>query len=586
MPLNTSVISSTDPPFPPLDPQIEWSYDSWELYRCCLLRTLLSHSGQVTADGGAELRPDLATKLPDVSADGLTWTFKLKPGIHYGPPLANMVVTSQDFVRAISRLAKIGKNAYAPLYFNVIRGFDEYANGKSDSVSGLEAPDPLTLVIRLTQPAGDFGNRLVLAGTAPIPPSPTDPSAPFGVATGHDKEGYGFYLVSTGPYMIEGADKLDFAKPPNDQPRLSGLSAGKAITLVRNPSWNAATDGLRKGYVDRIEIKFPDGDRTVLGKLATTGRSDVDLSTGPGDAALVALGERVRADPSLGTAHVASADFVRYTSMNLAQPPFDDIHVRRALNLVIDKQKILQIHGGPLSGSVAGHTALDTLENNVLLSYTPFATPNNAGNIVRAKQEMALSRYDENHDGICDAKVCSHLIALSQDMDPFPAMGRELARELSSIGIHVSLKVESPGDLYHAASDPKSHTPLVFSFGWGKDFVNASNFIVPLFTRATLGNTDLSLLGATSAELRGWGYSVASTPSVEDRVNYCLRIVGQAQLQCWASLDQYLTEQVIPWVPLLTESNIVITSPRVVAYSYDQFAIEPALDRIAVRPGS
>src|SRR5438874_1258320 len=276
MPLNASVISSDEPPFPPMDPQIEWSYDSWELYRCCLLRTLLSHSGQTTADGGAELRPDIATKLPDVSADGLIWTFTLKPNIHYGPPLATTVVTSQDFVRAITRLAKIGSDAYGSLYFGVIRGFNDFAEGKSDSISGLEAPDPQHLVIRLIKPAGDFGSRMVLAGTAPIPPLPSQPSAPFGVATGHDKEGYGFYLVSTGPYMIEGADKLDFSKPPKDQPRLTGLRAGKAITLVRNPSWSTTTDDLRKGYVDRIEIGFPDGDRTAMSKLATTGRSDID----------------------------------------------------------------------------------------------------------------------------------------------------------------------------------------------------------------------------------------------------------------------------------------------------------------------
>jgi peptide/nickel transport system substrate-binding protein len=568
-----------------MDPQIEWNYASWGIFRCCLARTLLSHSGHVTNQGGAELRPDLATKLPDVSADGLTWTFTLKKGIHYGPPVQDEVVTSQDFIRAFSRLAKVGKDAYAPIYFNVIRGFGEYAAGKSDSIAGLEAPDATTLVIRLKEPAGDFGNRLVMPGTAPIPPLPGNASAAFGVATGHD-DGYGEFLVSTGPYMIEGSDTLDFTKPPKLQPRLSGLSAGHFINLVRNPAWSAATDDLRVGYVDRIELRFPKGDRTSVSKMATTGRSDLDLSAGPGDQGLLDLAEKVRADPSLGSVQTAGADFVRYLSMNLAVPPFDDLHVRRSINYLIDKRKLLQLRGGGLAGSIAGHTAFDSLENNLLISYNPFRTPNDAGDLSLAKREMSQSKYDRDHDGVCDVAACRSVRGLAEDDSPFLEVGREIAKELSAIGIHVRLEALPPGDVYGQSSDPTTRTPLQMTAGWGKDFLNASNFFVPLLLRAALHGPNYSLLGATPAELRKWGYSVRSVPSLDERVDACLRITGSTQLQCWASLDQYVTEQVVPWVPLQFETNITITSPRVVAYSYDQWTIQPALDRIALKPAS
>jgi len=43
-----------------LDPQAVYFFDRWELFRCCLLRTLLSYNGRTTEDGGAELRPDLS----------------------------------------------------------------------------------------------------------------------------------------------------------------------------------------------------------------------------------------------------------------------------------------------------------------------------------------------------------------------------------------------------------------------------------------------------------------------------------------------------------------------------------------------
>src|SRR6187397_2790936 len=87
------------------DPQKEYYGVAWAFDRCCLLRTLLSYNGKTTAEGGAEVQPDLATALPEQSADGLTWTFTLKPGIKYAPPLQDVTVTAQDFIRAMEREA-------------------------------------------------------------------------------------------------------------------------------------------------------------------------------------------------------------------------------------------------------------------------------------------------------------------------------------------------------------------------------------------------------------------------------------------------------------------------------------------------
>jgi len=73
-----------------LDPSKEYDNLSWELFRCCLLRTLMSYNGTPTADGGAIPRPDLADGQPSISEEGLTWTFHLKRGIHYAPPMADV----------------------------------------------------------------------------------------------------------------------------------------------------------------------------------------------------------------------------------------------------------------------------------------------------------------------------------------------------------------------------------------------------------------------------------------------------------------------------------------------------------------
>src|ERR687897_1788594 len=122
------------------DPQKEYYGVAWAFDRCCLLRTLLSYNGKTTAEGGADVQPDLASALPEQSADGLTWTFTLKPGIKYAPPLQDVTVTAQDFIRAMEREAcgTCSTCGYS-FYYSTIEGFDEFAGGEAGSSSRLKA---------------------------------------------------------------------------------------------------------------------------------------------------------------------------------------------------------------------------------------------------------------------------------------------------------------------------------------------------------------------------------------------------------------------------------------------------------------
>ena len=61
------------------------------------------------------------------------------------------------------------------------------------------------------------------------------------------------YLAATGPYMVEGADQLDYSKPPEEWQQPVGDGAA-TYTLVRNPSWSPASDPLRTAALDRIVI--------------------------------------------------------------------------------------------------------------------------------------------------------------------------------------------------------------------------------------------------------------------------------------------------------------------------------------------
>ena len=571
-------------PFLPvtLDPQTEYQGETWEILRCCLVRTLLSYPGRPTGRGGAELQPDLAGSLPDVSPDGLTWTFRLKRGLHHGPPFTDKEIVAQDLVRALERVARAGQDAYG-FYYTVIEGFSEVLEGEANSITGLETPDDHTLVIHLTEPTGDFGHRLALPAVSPIPPDPT--GALLGAADG--LEAYGRFMVASGPYMIEGSEDLDFSVAPSERQPVSGFEPDESITLVRNPSWQRRSDRLRPAHVDRIEIRYVETPEEAAENVAG-GESDVIISQGPPPQVPPEILEEYRRDPALSKlVTIAPRDLIVYATMNLAQPPFDDVHVRKAVNYAIDKAALLDIHsqGQRAVGQPMGHAILDSLLNNLLLNYDPYATPGSAGDLERAKQEMAQSRYDHDGDGVCDDASCRNLSALAVKLGGVSGRdeGNAFASSLASLGIRLDVKVLEPDPFFQALMDPRQHVALGINAGWLKDFAAAGSFVTPLFSRTGLDTCcNYSLIGATPEELMDWGYEVTSVPTLEEKVSECHPLIGDEQVRCWAELDQQVMEQVVPWVPLLVENHTFIVSRRVVATSFDQFATLPALDRTAL----
>jgi peptide/nickel transport system substrate-binding protein len=427
-----------------------------------------------------------------------------------------------------------------------------------------------------------------MPAAAPIPPNPVDPAAPLGAATGHDAD-YGGFLVASGPYMVEGSGDLDFSLPPGQQRATSGLVPGKAITLVRNPSWHPTSDGLRGAYVDRIEVVIG-GSMEQAAAAVDQDRSDLVLYAGPPPQAPPDQVEVYQSRPAKGAVSVEPRDFIRYVSMNLALPPFDDIHVRKAMNLVLDKARLQEIWGGPTAAEVIGHIAINSLENNLLLNYDPYATPDHTGSVEEARREMALSEYDTDGDGICDRAACSRVLAVGINIFPsFISQAKEIRKEVAAIGIRLDLQLMPPDHLFPKLADPNSHVALALNVSWGKDYLNASNYFVPLFASSSIGSVgaagNYALVGATPQQLLDWGYQVKEVPSIDERIDACVVQFGQAQLRCWADLDQYLMENVVPWVPYQSDNHVQVISSRIVRYSYDQFGNLPALDQIALRPG-
>ena len=578
-----------------LDPQSAYDYGGWELFRCCLLRTLYSYSGRPTEEGGAEPRPDLAIGPAEVSADGLTWTFRLRQGLRYAPPFEETAITSLDLVRALERTALVtssGEVGYG-FYYDAIRGFEEYGSGTADSIAGLETPDDRTLVVRLDRVTGDLAYRFALAATAPLPE---------GAAEGHDED-YARFVVSSGPYMIEGSERLDFSAPPDEQQPTAGyvpavltedgaVQEPGSLVLVRNRSWDPGTDPLRAAYADRIELTIGGLDEEEIARRV----DDAELDLVFGSSSPFEQVARYLDDPALaGRVFVHPENVVWAVTMNLAVPPFDDVHVRRAVARVIDRTALIELLSeppyGPFGfswGEVATHVAADALEGGLLHTFDPYPH-----DLEAARSEMRTSAYDRTGDGRCDAPACAKVRTLVLDTGVMAEQARAIRDDLAEIGINLELEIEPPsvffGDLDSAASnihDPAAQIPMGIAYPWAQDYPDGGGWFSPLFDRSGLEAANTSLLGASPAELRDWGYEVTSVPGVDDRIQLCLGRRGEARTQCWAELDQHITTEVVSWIPLIFTEHAQVASERVAAYSFAQFPGIPALDRIALTPGS
>jgi peptide/nickel transport system substrate-binding protein len=542
----------------------------------------MSYQGVPTDEGGADIFPDLAAGEPEESSDGLTWTYQIQPGINYAPPKDDVEITAQDFIRALERTAdpKANVGGYS-FYYSVIEGFDDFAAGDADTISGLSAPDTHTLEITTTSPIGDMSYRLAMGTAAPIPPD--DEGEPMGVAEGHTRN-YGRFLVASGPYMFEGSETMDFSVPPKDQTEAPGYVPGRQIVLVRNPSWSADTDDLRDAYPDRIEVSIG-GDNDDLYNKVAAGTLDfvVDGAVPP---------EKIReyqTNPDLqDKINVYASDAIRYVSFNLAVPPFDDVHVRKAVSWAFDKQGFRQLRGGETVGELSGHIMVNSLEDNILADYDPYPTPNGAGDPEQAKAEMAQSKYDTDGDGVCDAPECKDILTITDREDPYPEQSALLIQFLEPIGLTLDVKQLERGTMYNKCNDANSHHALCAGPGWGKDYADGITFGEPLFSSAGLWESccNYSLLGASADQLSGWGYDVTSVPSVDDKVDECAELEpGDERFQCWAELDQQLMEEVVPMVPYLFDNSVDIISANIQNYSFDQFAGLAAFDSLAV-PGN
>jgi peptide/nickel transport system substrate-binding protein len=561
--------------FDGFDPTGEYFGNQWMVLETLMIRPLVSYPFKTGAEGGSEVVPDLATEVPEPSADGLTWTFTLKDGVMFAPPVSREI-TSQDVKYAIERIGKPGLGLYAN-YYRPIKGFPEYESGDAKTISGIATPDDKTITFTLSQPTGDFLFRIAMPAAAPIPKE---------VADCHAKPAeYGRYVISSGPYMFEGADKLDISSCASQKP-ISGFNPNTGMTLVRNPNYDPATDDptLRESNPDRFEIGVNTNLDNIFDKIER-GELDGSFEAPPG-----AVLRRYLQDADIrDRLRVNAADRIWYMYFNLTVPPFDDVNVRRAMNLVMDLEGIQRAWGGPVQGSVPTHVLPDTMVPELAEGYEPFQKAPYAGDVDAAKEEMKLSAYDTDKDGLCDAPACKGVLHLNRNFTPWSTHSAIITQSAAEIGVQLETREASRSAVQAATGQPGQKLPTSSGTGWGKDYADPSTFMVLFDGRNILadGNSAQPLVGLTAAKAKEVGAVIPASgppPSVDKDIDACSLLADQERTDCWVALDKKITEEIVPWVGLMDATNIDLIGPAVTKYDFDQFGAEGALAHVAVDP--
>ena len=471
-----------------LDPAIGYDWQNWSMIKS-LFDGLMDYK-----PGTTDLVPDLAESFT-VSPDGQTYTFKLRQGVkfHNGRELK-----AADVKYSLDRVVQPETQSPGAGFFDSIQGFADVSTGKAKELSGIETPDDYTVVFHLTRPDAPFLHKMALNFSHVVPKEEVE-------KYGAD---FGKHPVGTGAY------------------KLAEWTLGQRIVFERNP------DYFHKGLPHLDKIVFEVGQEPVVALLRLQ-RGEVDIA---GDGIPPAKFLEVMQDPTYkGLIIQGSQLHTGYITMNVKAKPFDDVRVRQAVNMAINKYRIIRIINGrakpanqPLPPSMPGYAA----------DYKGYAY-----DVEGAKKLMADAGQGSGFT--TDLYVAN--------TDPQPRIAQAIQQDLAQIGIKAEIKSLAQANVIAAGGDEKQST-MIWSGGmaWIADFPDPSNLYGPI-------------LGCGGAVPGGWNWSWYCNADLDKRAAEADSIADPAKTAereaKWRDIFLDVMKDA-PWAPIFNEQRYTIRSAR------------------------
>lgn len=471
-----------------LDPAIGYDWQNWSMIKS-LFDGLMDYK-----PGTTELVPDLAESY-EISPDGKTFTFKLRQGVkfHNGREM-----TADDVKYSIDRVVNPATQSPGQGFFASIKGYEEAAAGKADGLSGITVVDPLTIKFELTRPDATFLHVMAINFSHVVPKEEVE-------KYGAD---FGKHPVGTGAF------------------KLAEWTLGQRVVFEKN------ADYWHKGlpYLDKITFEI--GQEPIVALLRLQ-KGEIDV---PGDGIPPAKFQEVMNDPEQKARVVEGGQLhTGYVTMNVNIPPFDNVKVRQAVNMAINKERIVQLINNravpanqPLPPSMPGY-----VKDYKGYPYDP------------AKAKELLAEAGQPDGFSTDLYV--------MNTDPNPRIAQGIQQDLAAIGIKANIQALAQANVI-AAGGEKEGASMIWSGGmaWIADFPDPSNFYGPI-------------LGCGGAVPGGWNWSWYCNEDLDKKAAEADSIVDPAKAgeryKMWGDIYMKIMEDA-PWAPVFNEQRFTMKSAR------------------------
>ncbi len=265
----------------------------------------------------------LAEDFPEISDDGLVYTFTLRQGVTFSDGSA---LTTEDVKYTFERMFTPETGATSTYMYSMIEGAAEMLAGEATELSGFEIIDDYTFQITLTEPFSCFVKNLGIIYAYILPSDAAEAAGDdWGVTT----------LIGTGPYVLESADTTK-------------------VVMTRNENyWGNDVEEFGVPNFDEIQVIFYDDNNT---KMMAFENGDIDIC-------------QVATSVYLEYADTEIAELFHYyyplgtifLSLNLSETyngeenPLSNVLVREAISMAIDRDTMVESHLNGLGVAATGN---------------------------------------------------------------------------------------------------------------------------------------------------------------------------------------------------------------------------------------
>ncbi|WP_267552057.1 ABC transporter substrate-binding protein [Rhizobium rhizogenes] len=471
-----------------LDPAIGYDWVNWSMIKSLFSR-LMDYE-----PGTAKLVPSLAESFT-VSPDGQTYTFKLRTGVKFSN---GREVVASDVKYSIERAVNPKTQGPGAGFFGAIKGYDDMSAGKADNLPGIEAPDASTVVFHLSRSDATFLHVLAINFASVVPKEAVEAA---NGDFGKKPVGSGTFVLkdwTIGQKLVFERNKDYFAK---DVPHVDSFT----VEVGQEPL--VALLRLQKGEVDIV------GDGIPPAKF-------LEIKNSADGANMIVDGEQLHTG---------------YITLNTRVKPFDNLKVREAVNMAVNKDRITRILNGR---ATPANQVLPPLMPGYDKSFQGFAY-----DVKKAKALLAEAGYADGFS----------TVLYSTNTDPQPRIAQSIQQDLAAVGIKAEVRALAQANVI-SAGGTEGEAPMIWSGGmaWIADFPDPSNFYGPI-------------LGCSGAVPGGWNWSWYCNKALDERAVAADSMSDPAKVvdrqAAWGKIFTDIMADA-PWVPVINERRVVAKSPR------------------------